>query len=91
MKVIIRRSGAEMPYAAFKDAVSVEENKHCIIVNTKKNRLMYSKPEFEMEEQTMTSEAAIEVINAVCDKIGIAYDKAIGLVWCFCFNPSHDL
>lgn len=28
----------------------------------------------------MTSETAIEVINAVCDKIGIAYDKAVGLV-----------
>lgn len=48
MKVIIRRSGAEMPYAVFTDAVSVKENENCIIVNTKKNCLMYSKPEFEM-------------------------------------------
>ncbi len=28
----------------------------------------------------MTSETAIEIINAICDKIGIVYDKAIGLV-----------
>lgn len=51
MKVIIRRRRAEMPYAVFNNAVSVKENKHCIIVTTKKNCLMYSKPEFEMEEQ----------------------------------------
>ena len=51
MKIIIRRSGAEMPYKIIDKAVSIKENEHCIIVNTKKNRLMYSKPEFEMEEQ----------------------------------------
>ena len=51
MKIIIRRSGAEMPYKIINKAVSIKENEHCIIVNTKKNRLMYSKPEFEMEEQ----------------------------------------
>ena len=28
----------------------------------------------------MTSEAAMEIINAICDKIGIVYDKAVGLV-----------
>lgn len=28
----------------------------------------------------MTSETAIEIINAICDKIGIVYDKAVGLV-----------
>ena len=49
MKIIIRRSGAEMPYKIINSAVSIKENEHCIIVNTKKNRLMYSKPEFEME------------------------------------------
>ena len=41
MKIIIRRSGAEMPYEIINNAVSIKEN----------NRLMYSKPEFEMEEQ----------------------------------------
>ncbi|MGM9556587.1 MAG: hypothetical protein ACI3VM_09205 [Oscillospiraceae bacterium] len=28
----------------------------------------------------MTGETAIEIINAICDKIGIVYDKAVGLV-----------
>ena len=28
----------------------------------------------------MTSENAMEIINAICDKIGIVYDKAVGLV-----------
>ena len=28
----------------------------------------------------MTSETAMEIINAICDKIGIVYDKAVGLV-----------
>ena len=28
----------------------------------------------------MTSETATEIINAICDKIGIVYDKAVGLV-----------
>lgn len=51
MKIIIRRSGAEMPYEIINSAVSIKENEHCIIVDTKTNRLMYSKPEFEMEEQ----------------------------------------
>lgn len=51
MKIIIRRSGAEMPYEIINNAVSIKENEHCIIVDTKKNRLMYSKPEFEMGEQ----------------------------------------
>ena len=27
----------------------------------------------------MTSETAMEIINAICDKIGIVYDKALGL------------
>ena len=49
MKIIIRRSGAEMPHKVINNAVSIKENEHCIIVNTKKNCLMYSKPEFEME------------------------------------------
>ena len=48
MKIIIRKRGAEMPYKIINNAVSIKENEHCIIVNTKKNRLMYSKPEFEM-------------------------------------------
>ena len=47
MKIIIRRSGAEMPHKIINNAVSIKENEHCIIVNTQKNRLMYSKPEFE--------------------------------------------
>ena len=51
MKIIIRRSGAEMPYEIINNAVNIKENEHCIIVDTKTNRLMYSKPEFEMEEQ----------------------------------------
>ena len=48
MKIIIRKRGTEMPYEIINRAVSIKENEHCIIVNTKKNRLMYSKPEFEM-------------------------------------------
>ena len=28
----------------------------------------------------MTGETAMEIINAICDKIGIVYDKAVGLV-----------
>ena len=48
MKIIIRKRGAEMPYEIINRAVSIKENEHCIIVNTKKNCLMYSKPEFEM-------------------------------------------
>ena len=49
MKIIIRKRGAEMPHKVINNAVSIKENKHCIIVNTRGNRLMYSKPEFEME------------------------------------------
>ena len=49
MKIIIRRSGAEMPHKVINNAVSIKENEYCIIVSTKKNRLMYSKPEFELE------------------------------------------
>ena len=49
MKIIIRRSGAEMPHKVINNAVSIKENEYCIIVSTKKNHLMYSKPEFEME------------------------------------------
>ena len=48
MKIIIRRSGAEMPHKVINNAVSIKENEHCIIVDTKTNRLMYSEPEFEM-------------------------------------------
>ena len=49
MKVIIRKRGIEMPHKVINNAVSIKENEHCIIVDTKKNRLMYSKPEFEMD------------------------------------------
>ena len=49
MKIIIRKRGAKMPHKVINNAVSIKENEHCIIVNTKRNRLMYSKPEFEME------------------------------------------
>ena len=49
MKIIIRKRGAESPYKIISNAVSIKENEYCIIVSTKKNRLMYSKPEFEME------------------------------------------
>ena len=28
----------------------------------------------------MTGETSMEIINAICDKIGIVYDKALGLV-----------
>ena len=48
MKIIIHRSGAQTPYKIINNVVSIKENEHCIIVNTKKNRLMYSKPEFEI-------------------------------------------
>ena len=51
MKIIIRKRGKEMPHKVINNAVRIKENEHCIIVDTKKNRLMYSKPEFEMEEQ----------------------------------------
>ncbi|MGM9827344.1 MAG: hypothetical protein ACI30O_04030 [Muribaculaceae bacterium] len=49
MKIIIRKRGAELPYEIINNVVSIKENEHCLIVNTKKNRLMYSKPEFEMD------------------------------------------
>ena len=49
MKIIIRKRGAELPYEIINRADSIKENEHCIIVSTKKNRLMYSKPEFELE------------------------------------------
>ena len=40
----------------------------------------------------MTSETAIEIINAICDKIGIVYDKAVGLVpYIVQYNVAHDL
>lgn len=40
----------------------------------------------------MTSETAIEIINAICDKIGIVYDKAIGLVpYIARYNIVHDV
>ena len=48
MKIIIRRSGARTPYKFINNAVSIKESRHCIIVNTKNNLLMYSKPEFEI-------------------------------------------
>ena len=55
MKIVIRKRGAELPYKII-NAVSIKENVHCIIVNTKKNRLMYSKPEFEMDEEVLMNE-----------------------------------
>ena len=40
----------------------------------------------------MTSETAMEIINAICDKIGIVYDKALGLVpYIVQYNITHDL
>ena len=40
----------------------------------------------------MTSETAMEIINAICDKIGIVYDKAIGLVpYIVQYNITHDV
>ena len=40
----------------------------------------------------MTSEPTIELINAICDKIGIVYDKAVGLVpYIVQYNITHDL
>ena len=40
----------------------------------------------------MTSETAMEIINAICDKIGIVYDKAVGLVpYIVQYNITHDL
>ena len=56
MKIIIRKRGAEMPYEIINRAVSIKENAHCIIVNTKKNRLMYSKPEFEIDKGVLMNE-----------------------------------
>ena len=47
MKLIIRKRGSRKPYKIINNAVSITDNVHCIIVNTKKNCLMYSKPEFE--------------------------------------------
>ena len=51
MKLIIRKRESRKPYKIINNAVSIKENVHCIIVNTKKNCLMYSKPEFEMDEE----------------------------------------
>ena len=42
MKLIIRKSGSRKPYKIINNAVSITDNVHCIIVNTKKNCLMYS-------------------------------------------------
>ena len=40
----------------------------------------------------MTSETAMEIINATCDKIGIVYDKALGLVpYIVQYNVTHDV
>ena len=40
----------------------------------------------------MTSETAMEIINAICDKIGIVYDKAVGLVpYIVQYNITHDV
>ena len=40
----------------------------------------------------MTSETAMEIINAICDKIGIVYDKAVGLVpYIVRYNVAHDV
>ena len=40
----------------------------------------------------MTSETTMEIINAICDKIGIVYDKAVGLVpYIVQYNITHDL
>ena len=40
----------------------------------------------------MTSETAMEIINAICDKIGIVYDKAVGLVpYIVRYNIARDL
>ena len=40
----------------------------------------------------MTGENAMEIINAICDKIGIVYDKALGLVpYIVRYNITHDL
>ena len=40
----------------------------------------------------MTSETAMEIINAICDKIGIVYDKALGLVPSIVqYNVAHDV
>lgn len=40
----------------------------------------------------MTSETAMEIINAICDKMGIVYDKALGLVpYIVQYNITHDL
>ena len=40
----------------------------------------------------MTSETEMEMINAICDKIGIVYDKAVGLVpYIVQYNITHDL
>ena len=40
----------------------------------------------------MTGETSMEIINAICDKIGIAYDKALGLVpYIVQYNVAHDV
>lgn len=53
MKLIIRKRESRKPYKIINNAVSIKENVHCIIVNTEKNCLMYSKPEFEMDEEVL--------------------------------------
>ena len=40
----------------------------------------------------MTGETSMEIINAICDKIGIVYDKALGLVpYIVQYNVTHDV
>lgn len=53
MKVVIRKRESRKPYKIINNVVSIKENVHCMNVNTKKNCLMYSKPEFEMDEEVL--------------------------------------
>ena len=40
----------------------------------------------------MTGETSMEIINAICDKIGIVYDKAVGLVpYIVRYNIAYDV
>ena len=40
----------------------------------------------------MTGETSMEIINAICDKIGIVYDKAVGLVpYIVRYNITYDV
>lgn len=55
MTVIIKDTEKNKPYRTFDKAETVKENDNCIIVLTKKNKLIFSKPEFELINEEVSN------------------------------------